>query len=200
MSLVRRDAFELSKALAPLLGERTASLVFGIGIFGMGFSTIIILMLINGFAFSEMFNQPLGGTPHIIGCLIAGVSGALWPLVWDGDAKLWLAILASSFGMMLLPIAYVTFFMMMNSTKLMGDEKPRGLSRVVWNMLMVISVCGAIVAASTAIYDKANDNTVLLNLGATELTVGRLVIAVAITFVVLVILGFVMKKRAPVVA
>ena len=71
---------------------------------------------------------------------------------------------------------------------------------VVWNVLMVISVCGAVVAAATAIYDKAIDSTVLLNLGATELTVGRLVIAVAITFVVLVILGFVMKKRATVVA
>ncbi len=60
-SLVRRDAFQLSKALAPLLGQQRANLVFGIGIFGMGFSTIIILMLINGFAFSEIFDQPLGG-------------------------------------------------------------------------------------------------------------------------------------------
>ena len=61
-SLVRRDAFQLSKALAPLLGEQRANFVFGVGIFGMGFSTIIILMLINGFAFCEIFDQPLGGT------------------------------------------------------------------------------------------------------------------------------------------
>ena len=71
-SLVRRDAFQLSKALAPLLGEQRANFVFGVGIFGMGFSTIIILMLINGFAFSEIFDRPLGGMPHIVGCLVAG--------------------------------------------------------------------------------------------------------------------------------
>ncbi|MCA9058279.1 MAG: divalent metal cation transporter, partial [Planctomycetaceae bacterium] len=48
LSLVKRDAFELSKAIAPLLGDGAARTAFGMGIFGMGFSTIIILMLING--------------------------------------------------------------------------------------------------------------------------------------------------------
>ena len=184
-SLVRRDAFTLSSALAPLLGEDTAAFVFGMGIFGMGFSTIIILMLINGFVFCEALGLPERNGPFVIGCLVAGISGAIWPLVWDGEAKLWLAILTSSFGMMLLPIAYITFFMMMNSKSLLGKEKPRGLSLIVWNVLMAISVVGAIGAAATSIYDKAGHPTV-----------GPLVIGVGAVYIVLVIIGFILKPKA----
>jgi len=158
-SLVKRNAFQLSEALAPVLGKEKASLVFGFGIFGMGFSTIIILMLINGYAFCELLNKPLGGKTHLAGCLVAGVCGAIWPLVWDGPAKLWLAILVSAFGMMLLPIAYSTFYMMMNSKKVMGDEKPKGEKLLIWNILMGISVLGAFIAAITAIIDKASNPT-----------------------------------------
>ena len=64
---------------------------FGFGIFGMGFSTIIILMLINGYAFCELLESLQGGQLHLVGCLVAGICGAIWPLVWDGPAKLWLA-------------------------------------------------------------------------------------------------------------
>ena len=94
---------------------------------------------------------------HLVGCFVAGICGAIWPLVWDGPAKLWLAILVSAFGMMLLPIAYTTFFMMMNSKKLMGEEKPKGGKLTVWNILMGISVVGAFVAAITAVVDKASN-------------------------------------------
>ncbi|MCG8584573.1 MAG: divalent metal cation transporter [Pirellulales bacterium] len=183
-SMVKRDAFTLSNSLAPLLGKDVANYVFGIGVFGMGFSTIIILMLINGFVFCEAAGKPQGGSPFVAGCLIAGVTGAIWPLVWDGPAKLWLAILASSFGMMLLPIAYITFFMMMNSKTLMGDEKPKGASMVTWNILMGISVIGALCAAATAIYDKASHPTA-----------GPVVIVVGVVYVVLVILGFVYMAK-----
>jgi len=155
-SLVKRNAFQLSKSLSPLLGERRANLVFGIGVLGMGFSSIIILMLINGYAFCELLGKKQGGRQHVIGCLIAGAVGASWWLVWDGDAKMWLAILVSAFGMMLLPIAYTTFMLMMNSTKVMGAEKPRGTSLIIWNVLMGFSVLGAIAAAVVAIYDKAS--------------------------------------------
>ncbi len=188
-SLVRRNAFQLSQSLAPLLGEENANLVFGIGIFGMGFSTIIILMLINGFAFCEMFGLPQGGKMHVIGCLVAGISGAAWPLIWDGPAKLWLAVLTSTFGMMLLPIAYFTFFMMMNSKALMGQEKPTGGRMLVWNILMAVSVLGAVIAAGSAVWEKVNpvfDSSA----GLQVRIVGGVVLIVAIGYIVLVMLGF----------
>ncbi|MDG2131534.1 MAG: divalent metal cation transporter [Fuerstiella sp.] len=183
-SLVKRSAFDLSTAIAPLLGDKTARIAFGLGIFGMGFSSIIILMLINGFAVCEIANRDLGGGTHVIGCLIAGITGALWPLFWAGDSKVYLAIIASSFGMMLLPIAYVTFFMMMNSTKLLGDDKPSGLNRIVWNVLMGLSVAGAVVAATSAIQSKLNDATA-----------GPIVITMAVVFIIAVIIGFIRKQQ-----
>ena len=184
-SLIKRNAFQLSAALSPILGETKASLVFGFGIFGMGFSTIIILMLINGYAFCELFGKPQGGSTHLVGCLVAGVCGAIWPLVWDGPAKLWLAILVSAFGMMLLPIAYSTFFMMMNSKKLMGVEKPEGGRLTVWNILMGISVIGAFIAAGTAVYDKGSHPVV-----------GKTVTIVGVVFAIALVVGF-FKKKSP---
>ncbi len=185
-SLVRRTAYQLSQALAPLLGDEAANLVFGIGIMGMGFSTIIILMLINGYAFCEIVGRPQGGLSHYVGCFIAGISGALWFLVWDGKAKLWLSILASGFGAMLLPIAYVTFMLMMNSRAILGEDKPTGIRMLIWNVLMAISVAGAFVASISAIKAKATDSTA-----------GPIVIGIGVTYLILVVMGFVfmMGKR-----
>jgi hypothetical protein len=189
-SLVRRSGFQLSKALAPLLGQETANLVFGFGIFGMGFSTIIILMLINGFVFREAAGKPQGGGLFAAGCLVAGVAGALWPLAWDGPARLWLAVLASSFGMMLLPIAYVTFFMMMNSRAILGDQRPRGLSRLIWNALMGVSVFGAIVAAGAAIYGKITDKS-----NADAELAGQVVLGGVVLYGILVAIGFALQRK-----
>ena len=183
-SLVKRNAFQLSESLAPLLGGRMANTVFGIGVLGMGFSSIIILMLINGYALCEMLGKPQGGRTHIAGCLLAGLVGASWWLFWDGDAKMWLAILVSAFGMMLLPIAYVTFMLMMNSSKILGDDKPTGSSMACWNILMGVSVLGAIAAAVTAIAGKASHPVA-----------GPVVTTVGVILITLVLAGFLFEPR-----
>jgi Mn2+/Fe2+ NRAMP family transporter len=183
-AVVKRDAFELSKAIAPLLGEDTARVAFGLGVFGMGFSTIIILMLINGFAFCEIVNKPLSGPPYVIGCLVAGLSGASWWYFWEGDSQVYLAIVVSAFAIMLLPIAYITFMMMMNSRRMLGDDKPTGTNAVVWNVLMGVSVLGAIVAAGSSMYSKMQHPTV-----------GPVVVSVAGLFLLAVITGFIHKAQ-----
>ena len=189
LSLVKRDAFQLSQTLSPLLGERKAKLVFGLGVFGMGFSTIIILMLINGYAFQEMIGKPDGKTPFVIGCLVAGGFGASWVYLWAGGAKFWLAIFASSFGAMLLPIAYITFFLMMNNRRILGDEKPTGGRMLTWNILMGLSTLGAIAAAATAIYGKAMDKENPLAF--------YVVMGILIAYSIAVVLGFILKKPSP---
>ena len=118
VALVKRNAFELSETLTPLLGESLSKLVFGLGVFGMGFSTIIILMLINGYAFREMVNKPNSTTVFGVGVLVAGIAGASWFYFWTNpDLKFYLAIYASTFGSMLLPVAYIAF--------LFDDEQPQ---------------------------------------------------------------------------
>jgi len=135
--LVKRDNFDLAKSLAPLTGDLFSQYVFGIGVIGMAISSIIILMLINGFVVCEILGLESGGWPHRLGCMMPAV-GVVGPFFWKQAAP-WLAMPTSVFGMMLIPIAYITFALLMNQKSLLGDNMPRGARRVVWNVLMAIA-------------------------------------------------------------
>lgn len=148
--LQRRDAFDLARALEPLVGPRIAQVIFGLGVLAMGLSTAIVLMMISGFVVAEMLGLELRGWPYRLGALLAGL-GVLGPFVWS-QASFWLAVPTSNFGMVLLPIAYWTFFLMMNSPSLMGQHMPRGLSRLVWNSAMLVAA-GTATVASVATVD-----------------------------------------------
>jgi len=161
--LVKRDAFDLAKALAPFTGDFFANILFGIGVLGMALSTITLLMLISGFVICEMLGLPPGGRAHRLGTL-AATTGALGPFVWS-KAAFYLAVPTSVFGMALLPIAYWTFFLMMNSRSLLGDDMPRGTNRIIWNTLMLLAAGAATGASLYSIEAKAG-TTGMLGLGA----------------------------------
>ena len=155
-SLVRRDAGHLAGSLGQVFGDRLANVIFGIGVLAMAVSTVIILMLINGFVFCEAADRPGSSFTHRLGAFAAGLVGCLGPFVWKGDAKLWLAVPTSEFGAVLLPIAYLTFFAMMNSRRLLGDAMPTGGRRLLWNLLMGLS---CLVAVSTSLFKLSTSNT-----------------------------------------
>lgn len=140
--LVKRDAFNLAKSLKNLTGEIFSHWIFGIGVLGMALSTIIILMTINGHAICEVMEVPHKGKPFILGALLAGV-GVLGPFVWS-DAAFWLAVPTSVFGFTLIPVAYLSFFLLMNSKKVLGRERPTGGIRLIWNsgMLVALAIMG----------------------------------------------------------
>jgi len=128
-TLVKPNASQLASTLTPLLGEgkeKQANLIFGIGAFAMGFSTIIILSLINSYAFAEMFRRHDNNWIRVVGAVLAITFGIFWYVLWAGESRTYLAILASTFGAILLPIAYLAFFLLMNSSSLLGREKPTG--------------------------------------------------------------------------
>ena len=155
--LVSRDAFQLAGSLENLTGNKAVSqTVFGIGVLGMAVSTIIILMLINGFTVTEMLGAEIGGMKHRIGSILPGITGALGFLfLWgDGDARFWLAVPTSVFGMVLLPIAYITFFLMINSKSLMGDALPQGNKRIALNAAMLVALGAATIGAGWSIWSK----------------------------------------------
>ena len=152
--LVKRDAKHLAQALTPLTGPFVANIVFGFGVLGMALSTITILMLISGFTFCEVFGFPQSGIYHRIGCLLPAI-GVLGPFVWSGKVAFWLAVPTSVFGMALLPIAYFTFFLLMNNRAVLGDDLPKGGHRVMWNTLMGIACGLATIGAAWAIWDKS---------------------------------------------
>lgn len=150
--LTERDNLSLAKTLDPLFSTGIAQWMFGVGVLGMALSTIIILMLINGFAFCEMIGVPPEGMMHRVGSLIPAV-GVLGPFVWAAAAPA-LATPTSVIGGAMLPIAYVSFFLLMNSRKLLGDSMPRGAARVRWNVLMGLATTIATLSSIWGLYGK----------------------------------------------
>ena len=158
--LVKRDTYDLASSLKQLFADESgkggrlfSNVIFGVGVVGMTLSSISLMMLISGFVICEVFDVPPRGWIFRLGCL-ASANGVVWPLVWQGSAKAWLTVVAGVFGAMLLPIAYVTFYLMMNSKSLMGSERPEGTARIVWNVLMAVSALAATAAGISAIYKK----------------------------------------------
>ncbi len=154
--LQRKDAFDLAKSLAPLTGDTVANVIFGIGVVGMTLSSITLLMLISGFVICEMLDLPPTGWPNRLGTL-AATTGVLGPFLWAGEARFWLAVPTSVFCFMLLPFAYLTFFFVMNSRSLLGDQMPRGGRRVAWNLGMAAAATVATTAAVYMVWVKMKD-------------------------------------------
>lgn len=143
-----RDSKALAITLEPFTGKVVAQKIFGVGVLGMAVSTIIILMLINGLAFQELLRKEstpeksdgaFYKKPAFIGVLVSGLAGFAFPLIWLSDNKAAFAIPTSVIGGSLIPIAYFTFFLMMNSKKVLGDKRPKGKARIIWNVLMIFA-------------------------------------------------------------
>jgi hypothetical protein len=154
-AMLKRDAGALSRSLEQLFGDGTlfANIIFGFGVAAMALSTISLLMLISGFCICEILDVPPTGWTHRIGCL-AAASGVLWPILWTGKARFWLAVVTSNFGMVLLPIAYITFLFLMNQKSLLKGDMPAGGRRLLYNLLMIVAAAAATFAASWVVWSN----------------------------------------------
>lgn len=137
--LANRDVGQLASALEPFTGQFLAQKIFGFGVLGMAVSTIIMLMLINGFVCTEAIGQPNNTKVHLLGAMLPGILGFFHPYIWQGASKAALAIPAATIAGALIPIAYFTFFLLMNSRATLGAEMPTGGRRVRWNALMMLA-------------------------------------------------------------
>lgn len=184
LSTVKPNSKLLALSLKPLLKEKS-DLVFGLGALAMGFSTIVVLMLINGYAFAEIAGRYESQLVRSVGAIIALAAGISWVWFWGGASKTYLLIVAGTFAVVLLPIAYFAFFLMMNSRALLGDDKPKGLRMVVWNILMIIGVAGAVAAAFVSVRGRLASNG--------DLNDG-LILGGIVTFLLLMVVGFSAKR------
>ncbi|MDA7881186.1 divalent metal cation transporter [Akkermansiaceae bacterium] len=160
---ISRDANALAITLEPFAGPAISQKIFGLGVLGMAVSTIIILMLINGLAFQELLAgkaaDAAGFEPSksifYLGCGISGLAGACYPMFWTGASKAALAVPTSVIGGSLIPIAYFTFFLMMNSKRVLGDKLPRGKARIIWNTLMIFATSVATIGSVWVLNGKS---------------------------------------------
>jgi Mn2+/Fe2+ NRAMP family transporter len=119
-------------------------IVFGLGILGMALSSITMHMLICGFAVCEVFGVEPGGWRYRLACLIPA-PGVVGVVLW-GYIGPWIAIPASAICGLMLPIAFIAFFILNNSKRYLGRDKPTGTKALIWNIAMLISI-GATVAS-----------------------------------------------------
>ena len=183
--LANRDNFNLASTLEPLAGKTIAQLVFGLGVLGMATSTLIVLMMMNGFAFRELFFKPDSGGVYMLGALVAGLAGFSGPFIWgNADARAALAIPTSAIGGSLLPIACFAFLLLLNSKRVLGAAAPRGVARLVVNLLL-----GTVTAITTF-----GSVWVLLGKNRWEGNVGVVLLAV---LAVLGLIGFVRRQSKP---
>lgn len=176
--LVRRDAPQLAASLEPLTGPTIGRFVFGIGILGMGISAATMLMIINSLCFCELLNRPAKGWPQFVGGAMTSISLFVM-LAWDG-ALMAVATPTSVFCMTLLPLAYLSFFLLMNQKTVLKDAMPTGGKRILWNILMMIALFCAFFGSIWGIYGKVGPTWTVV---------------IFTTFTVLVVLGHFYRKR-----
>jgi Mn2+/Fe2+ NRAMP family transporter len=152
--LVRRDAFDLAHSLSPLIGAGFSQIIFGLGVLGMGLSTAIVIMIINGFVVCEILGRPGNRWLFRMGALLPCIGAMLGPFFWR-QASFYLVVPVSVLGMMLLPIAYLTFMVMMNTRSLLGDHMPSGGARLIWNLLMAVAVALAGLGSLWSVWSRA---------------------------------------------
>jgi len=61
----------------------------------------------------------------------------------------WVAVPASAICGLLLPLAYIIFFLLNNSKKYLGQDKPIGAKAAIWNIGMLAAI---IVSAASSCY------------------------------------------------
>ena len=152
--LVRRDSFDLARSLEPLIGDRFSQIIFGIGVLGMGLSSAIIIMIINGFVVCEMLSRPGNVWLFRAGAILPCIGAMFGPFFWR-EASFYLIVPVSVLGMVLLPIAYISFIWLMNSAKTLGTSMPKGGKRILWNVLMGIATSLATMGSLWSVWDKA---------------------------------------------
>jgi Mn2+/Fe2+ NRAMP family transporter len=126
-------------------------IIFGLGIIAMALSSITMHMLISGFAVCEIFGIEPGSWRYRLACLLPapGVAGVvLWKYLGP-----WVAIPTSAICGLMLPIAFVAFFILNNSSKYLGQSRPTGARAVAWNIAMLISI--GVTVASILYYLRA---------------------------------------------
>jgi manganese transport protein len=140
-----RDAVDAAHALQPLAGLAFGRLVFSFGVLSMCLTTLIIEMLLCGFVLSEMLNFEFHGRAYRITTMIAniGIIGAFFKL------PLWLPVIVSSFNLVMMPVAYIGFFILQNKKSYLGEKNVnRGTRGTIWNIILIIAIL-AVAAGAT---------------------------------------------------
>ncbi|MCK4558208.1 MAG: divalent metal cation transporter [Calditrichia bacterium] len=131
-----RNVIDAAHILEPIIGLTLSRIVFSTGILSMCLTTAVLEMLIGGFVLSEMFNFEFKGRAFKVSTMVANIGflGAFYGM------PIWLPVLTSSFNLVMLPIAYVCFFLLQNREDYMGNSICKGRQGYLWNIGMLLAI------------------------------------------------------------
>jgi Mn2+/Fe2+ NRAMP family transporter len=140
-----RDAVDAAHALEPLVGLTFGRLIFSLGVLSMCLTTVVIEMLICGFVLSEVLHFEFSGWRFRLSTMIAniGILGAFFAMPF------WLPVLVSSFNLVMMPVAYIGFFILQNKKNYLGLEVNRGTKGLLWNAVLILAIL--VVAAGAVV-------------------------------------------------
>jgi len=133
------------------LGPTFGRFVFGLGILGMAMSTITLQMLVAGFALCEMLGIEASGWRYRLCCLLPAPA-FLGVVLWTSMGT-WIALPAFTIGLIMLPIAYIGWFLLQNSSRFLGDDRPKGGRAWAWNLALGTAL---VVTLASVVYTLAH--------------------------------------------
>lgn len=186
-----RKNVNLAITLEPLAGKTMAQVVFGFGVAGMALSTIIVLMMMNGFAVQELLNQPGNRVVYMVGAAISGIAGFMGIKLWAGGAAAALAVPTSAIGGSLFPIACFSFLLMLNSKRILGDAMPKGGLRILFNTLLIIATSIATFGSMWVLRSPKKQKAIAPSMELEWLTYGNACIALLLLLALAGLFGFI---------
>jgi Mn2+/Fe2+ NRAMP family transporter len=140
-----RGAVDAAHALEPLVGLTLGRVVFSLGVLSMCFTTMVLEMLLCGLVLSEMLGFELHGRAYKASTMVANV-GALGAFA---SLPFWVPVAASSLNLVMIPAAYLGFFLLHNSKSYLGEDVVRGPKAALWNALLILAI--VVVAAGAVV-------------------------------------------------
>ncbi len=145
---------DAAQSLVPILGGPLGRIVFDLGFAGMACGAISAHMVCCGFTVCEMFGLEYTPKRYRMFTLVPAI-GILGVMI---KSPIWLPVIASALAFTMLPIAYVSFFILNNKRSYLGDAVGKGWKRIVVNAVLLVAVVMALVGAGikikTGVIDK----------------------------------------------
>lgn len=133
------------------MGELVGRLIFPLGILGMVIGTLVMHMLTCGAVASELWGYQRGTRAYRLACLIP-TPAILGVFLWTSMGP-YLVLPTSAICGMLMPIAYIGWFLLNNNESFLGEDRPKGNKARIFNLAMALCIFTVVISVlySTAV-------------------------------------------------
>ncbi len=152
-----------SAALTTVMGANLGRIIFDLGFIGMTCGAISVHMVVCGFTACEMFGLEYTTKRYRLFTLlpVVGIFGVVFPMA------MWMPIFASAICFIMLPLAYLMFFVLNNNRGYIGDAVGGAFKegsafskflsivrREIFNLILLTAIVVATTGSAIGIYKK----------------------------------------------